>query len=163
MYSFSQNLRNMITKLFLIFISVQNNFMITTNKNWEKNHKSTNNATSNDGSSIEIIDLFHGDYAVNMLKFAWKYLWNHIKWTHFSAGFSHLGPLCVATLLLAVVAEVGSWGCCGRCCAPSAGLAARRLLALTPPPPLSKLESEEIAPSKKPNAKLFRILHLLFR
>ena len=36
MYSFSQNLRNMITKLFLIFISVQNNFMITTNKNWEK-------------------------------------------------------------------------------------------------------------------------------
>ena len=48
----------------LIFISVQNNFMITTNKNWEKrgkNHKSTNNAMSNDGSSIEIIDRSHGD------------------------------------------------------------------------------------------------------
>ena len=38
--------------------------MITTNKNWEKldkNRKSTSNAMSNDGSSIEIIDRSHGD------------------------------------------------------------------------------------------------------
>ena len=57
----SKDLRNMITKL---FISVQNNFMITTNKNSEKRgkkHKSTNNAMLNDGSSIEIIDRSHGD------------------------------------------------------------------------------------------------------
>ena len=48
----------------LIFISVQNNFMIATNKNWEKrekNHKSTSNVMSNDGSSIKIIDRSHGD------------------------------------------------------------------------------------------------------
>jgi hypothetical protein len=38
--------------------------MITANKNWEKrgkNHKSTSNTMSNDGSSIEIIDQSHGD------------------------------------------------------------------------------------------------------
>ena len=48
----------------LIFISVQNNFMIIKNKDWEKrgkNHESTNNAMSNNGSSIEIIDPYHGD------------------------------------------------------------------------------------------------------
>ena len=33
-------------------------------KMWEK-HKSTNNAMSNDGSSIEKIDQSHGDQAVN--------------------------------------------------------------------------------------------------
>ena len=52
----------------LIFISVQNNFMITTNKNWEKRgktHKSTNNAMSNDGSSIKKIYRSHGDWAVS--------------------------------------------------------------------------------------------------
>ena len=60
----SQDLRNMITKLFLffIFISVQNNFMITISKNWQKrgkNHKSTSTAMSNDCSSIKIIDRSH--------------------------------------------------------------------------------------------------------
>ena len=42
--------------------------MIATNKNWEKrgkNHKSTSNTMSNDGSSIEIIDRSHGDEAVH--------------------------------------------------------------------------------------------------
>ena len=59
------NLRNMITKLFfLIFISVQDN-LFDRNKQelvkTGKNHKSANNAMSNDGSSIEIIDQSHGD------------------------------------------------------------------------------------------------------
>ena len=61
----SQDLVIMITKLFLFWNSYQgNNFMITTNKNWEKrgkNHTSTSNAMSNDGSSIKIIDQSHGN------------------------------------------------------------------------------------------------------
>jgi hypothetical protein len=31
---------------------------------------------------------------VNLLKFAWKNSWNHIKWTYFVAGFDYLEPLC---------------------------------------------------------------------
>ena len=48
----------------LIFISVQNIFMITTSKNWGKlgkMHKSTSNAMSNYGSNIEINDWSHAD------------------------------------------------------------------------------------------------------
>ena len=40
----SQDLRDMIIVFVLFFISVQNNFMIATNKDGEKTQKSTNNA-----------------------------------------------------------------------------------------------------------------------
>jgi hypothetical protein len=63
----SQDLRNMITKFFLFWSSYQCRSILwsqktRTGKNWGGgNHKSTNNAMSNDGSSIEIIDNSHGD------------------------------------------------------------------------------------------------------
>ena len=31
---------------------------------------------------------------VNLLKFNWKNLWNHIKWNYFMAGFKYLEPQC---------------------------------------------------------------------
>ena len=66
----SDDLRNMVTKLFLFWFPYQSRIIgwivlwlqqTRTGKNEEKNHKSTNNAMSNDGSSIEIIDRSHGD------------------------------------------------------------------------------------------------------
>ena len=53
----------MIIKLYfdLIFISVQNNFYDHNKQEQGKKQKSTNNAMSNDGSSIEIIDWSNGD------------------------------------------------------------------------------------------------------
>ena len=52
-------------------LDVQNNFMIRACKNCQKrgkNHNSTNNDMSNDGSSIEIMDLSDRDQAVLTLK-----------------------------------------------------------------------------------------------
>ena len=34
------------------------------------------------------------EIVANLLKFAWKNLWNHIKWTYLVAGFHYLEPLC---------------------------------------------------------------------
>ena len=64
------DLGNMITKLFLFWFD----FHISAEQFYDRNkqelvktrenHKSTNNAMSNDGSSIEIIDQSQGDSAV---------------------------------------------------------------------------------------------------
>ena len=58
----SQDLRNMITKLFLFWISYQCRTILWSQQTrMGKKQKSTNNDISNDGSSIEIIDWSHGD------------------------------------------------------------------------------------------------------
>ena len=52
--------------------------MITSNKNWGKlgkKHKSTNNAISNDGSSIEIIDQSHGLYYCRKIDDKFGFSW----------------------------------------------------------------------------------------
>ena len=62
----SQDLRNMITKLFLFWFSYQCRTILWSQQTRTgKNRNLTNNAISNDGSSIEIIDRSHGDEAVH--------------------------------------------------------------------------------------------------